>query len=153
MIAATAVIDVKVLDPRLVGQLPGYATLGSAGLDLRACLDLPLTLAAGEAQLIPTGLAIHIADAGLAALIVPRSGLGHRHGIVLGNAVGLIDSDYQGPLLLSCWNRGSVAYTLQPLERIAQLVVVPIVRASFRVVDDFAVSDRAGGGFGSTGRA
>lgn len=153
MITATALIDVKVLDPRLARQLPGYATPGSAGLDLRACLDLPLTLAAGEAQLIPTGLAIHIADAGLAALIVPRSGLGHRHGIVLGNAVGLIDSDYQGPLLLSCWNRGSVAYTLQPLERIAQLVVVPIVRASFRVVDDFAVSDRAGGGFGSTGRA
>ena len=125
----------------------------SAGLDLRACLDAPLVLAPGEAQLIPTGLAIHIADAHLAAMILPRSGLGHKHGIVLGNLVGLIDSDYQGPLMVSCWNRGPVAYTVQPFERIAQLVIVPVVQASFRVVDSFDESGRGDGGFGSTGRA
>jgi dUTP pyrophosphatase len=133
--------------------MPAYATPGSAGLDLRACLDAPLVLAPGEAQLIPTGLAIHIADARLAAMILPRSGLGHKHGIVLGNLVGLIDSDYQGPLMVSCWNRGRVEYTVQPFERIAQLVIVPVVQASFRVVDSFDESGRGDGGFGSTGRA
>lgn len=153
MTGPAAVIDLRLLDPRLSEQLPAYATAGSAGLDLRACIDAPLALAPGQALLIPTGLAIHIADAGLAALIVPRSGLGHKHGIVLGNGVGLIDSDYQGPLMVSCWNRGSATYTVQPLERIAQLVIVPIVHASFRVVDDFEASERGGGGFGSTGRA
>ncbi|HWK84168.1 MAG TPA: dUTP diphosphatase [Caldimonas sp.] len=146
-------IDVRVLDPRLAAQMPAYATPGSAGLDLRACLDAPLVLAPGEAQLIPTGLAIHIADARLAAMILPRSGLGHKHGIVLGNLVGLIDSDYQGPLMVSCWNRGRVEYTVQPFERIAQLVIVPVVQASFRVVDSFDESGRGDGGFGSTGRA
>jgi len=146
-------IDVRVLDPRLAEQMPAYATSGSAGLDLRACLDAPLTLAAGEAKLIPTGLAIHIADASLAAMILPRSGLGHKHGIVLGNLVGLIDSDYQGPLMVSCWNRGSAAYTVQPFERIAQLVIVPVVRARFHVVEAFDESSRGAGGFGSTGRA
>jgi dUTP pyrophosphatase len=146
-------IDVRILDPRLAAQMPAYATPGSAGLDLRACLDAPLVLAPGEAQLIPTGLAIHIADAHLAAMILPRSGLGHKHGIVLGNLVGLIDSDYQGPLMVSCWNRGPVAYTVQPFERIAQLVIVPVVQASFRVVDSFDESGRGDGGFGSTGRA
>ena len=146
-------IDVRVLDPRLAEQMPAYATSGSAGLDLRACLDAPLTLAAGEAKLISTGLAIHIADASLAAMILPRSGLGHKHGIVLGNLVGLIDSDYQGPLMVSCWNRGSAAYTVQPFERIAQLVIVPVVRARFHVVETFDESSRGAGGFGSTGRA
>jgi len=146
-------IDVRILDPRLAAQMPAYATPGSAGLDLRACLDAPLVLAPGEAQLIPTGLAIHIADARLAAMILPRSGLGHKHGIVLGNLVGLIDSDYQGPLMVSCWNRGRVEYTVQPFERIAQLVIVPVVQASFRVVDSFDESGRGDGGFGSTGRA
>jgi dUTP pyrophosphatase len=146
-------IDVRLLDPRLAEQMPAYATPGSAGLDLRACLDAPLTLAAGEAKLIPTGLAIHIADAALAAMILPRSGLGHKHGIVLGNLVGLIDSDYQGPLMVSCWNRGSAAYTVQPFERIAQLVIVPVVQARFHVVDAFDESGRGAGGFGSTGRA
>jgi len=146
-------IDVRVLDPRLAEQMPVYATSGSAGLDLRACLDAPLTLAAGEAKLIPTGLAIHIADASLAAMILPRSGLGHKHGIVLGNLVGLIDSDYQGPLMVSCWNRSSAAYTVQPFERIAQLVIVPVVRARFHVVETFDESSRGAGGFGSTGRA
>jgi dUTP pyrophosphatase len=146
-------IDVRVLDPRIAEQMPTYATAGSAGLDLRACLDAPLTLAPGQAQLIPTGLAIHIADASLAAMILPRSGLGHKHGIVLGNLVGLIDSDYQGPLMVSCWNRGPAAYTVQPFERIAQLVIVPVVRARFHVVESFDESDRGGGGFGSTGRA
>jgi dUTP pyrophosphatase len=146
-------IDVRVLDARLAEQMPAYATPGSAGLDLRACLDQPMLLAAGEAKLIPTGLAIHIADPSLAALILPRSGLGHKHGIVLGNLVGLIDSDYQGPLMVSCWNRGSAAYTVQPFERIAQLVIVPIVQARFHVVDAFDESDRGAGGFGSTGRA
>ncbi|ABM95523.1 dUTP diphosphatase [Methylibium petroleiphilum] len=145
-------IDVKVLDPRMADQLPAYATPGSAGLDLRACLDAPLLLEPGQTQLIPTGLSIHIGDPGLAAVILPRSGLGHKHGIVLGNLVGLIDSDYQGPLMVSCWNRGLAAFTVQPLERIAQLVIVPVVQASFRVVDDFGASERGEGGFGSTGQ-
>ena len=145
-------IDVKVLDARLADQLPAYATSGSAGLDLRACVAAPLVLAPGETQLIPTGLSIHIGDPGLAAMILPRSGLGHKHGIVLGNLVGLIDSDYQGPLMVSCWNRGSAAFTIQPLERIAQLVIVPVVQASFRVVEQFDASHRGEGGFGSTGR-
>ena len=145
-------IDVKVLDPRMAEQLPRYATAGSAGLDLRACLDAPLVLAPGQAELIPTGLAIHIADPGLAAMILPRSGLGHKHGIVLGNLVGLIDSDYQGPLMVSCWNRSATAFTVQPMERMAQLVIVPVVQASFRRVDSFEASDRGDGGFGSTGK-
>jgi dUTP pyrophosphatase len=132
--------------------LPAYATPGSAGLDLRACLDAPLTLAPGQTQLIPTGLALHIADAGLAAMILPRSGLGHKHGIVLGNLVGLIDSDYQGPLMVSCWNRGDTAFVVQPMERIAQLVIVPVVQATFRRVDAFNSSERGTGGFGSTGK-
>ena len=145
-------LDVKILDARMRDQLPHYATGGSAGLDLRACLDQPLNLAPGQTELIPTGIAIHLADPGLAAVILPRSGLGHKHGIVLGNLVGLIDSDYQGPLMVSCWNRGVAAYTLQPLERLAQLVIVPVMRAAFDVVTDFAVSERSEGGFGSTGR-
>lgn len=145
------VIDVKLLDARMADALPAYATPGSAGLDLRACLDAPLVLEPGAAELIPTGIAIHIGDAGLAAMILPRSGLGHRHGIVLGNLVGLIDSDYQGPLMVSCWNRGVAAFTVQPMERIAQLVIVPVVQASFRRVEDFDASDRGSGGFGSTG--
>ena len=147
-----SVIDVKVLDARMAEHLPAYATPGSAGLDLRACLDAPLLLAPGQAALIPTGLAIHIADPGLAAMLLPRSGLGHKQGIVLGNLVGLIDSDYQGPLMVSCWNRGSAAYTVQPMERIAQMVIVPVVQASFRRVDEFDASARGAGGFGSTGR-
>lgn len=146
------IIDVKVLDPRMAEQLPAYATPGSAGLDLRACLDKPLVLEPGQSALIPTGLALHIGDAGLAAMILPRSGLGHKHGIVLGNLVGLIDSDYQGPLMVSCWNRGTETFTVQPLERIAQMVIVPVVQASFRRVDEFAASNRGAGGFGSTGR-
>jgi dUTP pyrophosphatase len=146
------VIDVKVLDERMSGLLPAYATPGSAGLDLRACLDAPLVLAPGQAELIPTGLSIHIGDPGLAAMLLPRSGLGHKHGIVLGNLVGLIDSDYQGPLMVSCWNRGGTAFTVQPMERIAQMVIVPVVQATFRRVDDFESSARGGGGFGSTGR-
>ncbi len=145
-------IDVKVLDPRMAEQLPAYATPGSAGLDLRACLDAPLVLAPGQAQLIPTGLSIHIADPGLAAMILPRSGLGHKHGIVLGNLVGLIDSDYQGPLMVSCWNRGQADFTVQPMERIAQLVIVPVVQARFRRVDEYGASSRGEGGFGSTGK-
>ena len=145
-------IDVKIIDSRLADQLPAYATPGSAGLDLRACLDAPLTLEPNAWQLVPTGMAIHLADPGYAALILPRSGLGHKHGIVLGNLVGLIDSDYQGALMVSCWNRGSTAFTVQPLERIAQMVIVPVVQAAFRVVDDFGASQRGGGGFGSTGR-
>jgi len=146
------VIDLKVLDARLNDQLPAYATPGSAGLDLRACVDIPTLLAPGETLLIPTGLSIHIRDPGLAAMILPRSGLGHKHGVVLGNLVGLIDSDYQGPLMVSCWNRGSAAFTIQPLDRIAQLVIVPVVQASFRVVQTFDDSARGEGGFGSTGR-
>ena len=145
------VIEVKVLDPRMAAQLPGYATPGSAGLDLRACLDSAVELQPGESTLIPTGLAVHIADPGLAAMILPRSGLGHKHGIVLGNLVGLIDSDYQGPLMVSCWNRGQTAFTVLPMERIAQMVIVPVVQASFRQVDEFGASQRGEGGFGSTG--
>jgi dUTP pyrophosphatase len=145
-------IALKVLDARMAEQLPAYATAGSAGLDLRACLDAPLVLEPGQTQLIPTGLAIHVADPGLAALILPRSGLGHKHGIVLGNLVGLIDSDYQGQLMVSCWNRGQASFTVQPMERIAQLVIVPVVQAKFQVVDEFGASDRGAGGFGSTGK-
>jgi dUTP pyrophosphatase len=147
------IVDVRVLDERMAGRMPAYATPGSAGLDLRACLDAPLRLEPGQAQLIATGLAIHIADPGLAAMILPRSGLGHKHGIVLGNGVGLIDSDYQGPLMVSCWNRSAAAFTIEPFERIAQLVVVPIVQARFRLVESFDASGRGSGGFGSTGRA
>jgi dUTP pyrophosphatase len=147
------VIDVKVLDARMAECLPAYATPGSAGLDLRACLDAPIVLEPGQTTLIPTGLSIHIGDPNLAAMILPRSGLGHKHGIVLGNLVGLIDSDYQGPLMVSCWNRGSTVFTVQPMERIAQLVIVPVVQAAFRVVTEFGASDRGVGGFGSTGRA
>ena len=145
-------IDVMILDERIRSHLPAFATPGSAGMDLRACIDQPRTLAPGDAALIPTGIAIHIDDPGIAAMILPRSGLGHKHGIVLGNLVGLIDSDYQGELLVSCWNRGSAIYTLQPLERLAQLVIVPVVRAEFDVVDTFEASTRSDGGFGSTGR-
>ncbi len=145
------VIDLKILDPRMADQLPAYATPGSAGLDLRACLEAPLTIEPGSTHLIPTGLSIHIGDPGLAAVILPRSGLGHKHGLVLGNLVGLIDSDYQGPLMVSCWNRGNTAYTLQPMERLAQLVIVPVVQAQFRVVTEFGASERGTGGFGSTG--
>ncbi|MEK8031369.1 dUTP diphosphatase [Ideonella sp. DXS29W] len=144
-------IDIKVLDERMSSQLPAYATPGSAGLDLRACLDEPIELAPGQTALVPTGLAIHIEDAGLAAMILPRSGLGHKHGIVLGNLVGLIDSDYQGQLMVSCWNRGQTAFTIQPMERIAQMVIVPVVQASFRRVDSFEQSRRGEGGFGSSG--
>jgi dUTP pyrophosphatase len=145
-------IDLKVLDARMADQLPAYATPGSAGLDLRACLDTPLVLQPGQTELIPTGLAIHVADPRLAAIILPRSGLGHKHGIVLGNLVGLIDSDYQGQLMVSCWNRGQAAFTVQPMERIAQLVIVPVVQAKFRQVESFETSDRGAGGFGSTGK-
>jgi dUTP pyrophosphatase len=146
------VIDVRVLDARMAEHLPAYATAGSAGLDLRACLDAPLVLAPGQSQLIPTGLSIHIGDPGLAAVLLPRSGLGHKHGIVLGNLVGLIDSDYQGPLMVSCWNRGQNAFTIEPMERIAQMVIVPVVQAAFRRVDAFETSSRGEGGFGSTGK-
>ncbi len=145
-------VDVKILDPRMREQLPHYATPGSAGLDLRACLDTPLILKPGETQLIPTGIAIHLADADYAAMILPRSGLGHKHGVVLGNLVGLIDSDYQGQLMVSTWNRGHEAFTIQPFERIAQMVIVPVVQARFNVVDEFPESDRGAGGFGSTGK-
>jgi len=145
-------VDIRVLDPRMADSLPAYATPGSAGLDLRACLDAPIVLEPGQAHLIPTGLAMHLGDPGLAAMILPRSGLGHKHGIVLGNLVGLIDSDYQGPLMVSCWNRGSAAFTIQPMERIAQLVIVPVVQAAFRLVDSFEATQRGEGGFGSTGR-
>ena len=146
-------IDVKILDSRLHDSPPHYATPGAAGLDLRACLPAPLELAVGATVLVPTGMAIHLADPGLAAMILPRSGLGHKHGIVLGNLVGLIDSDYQGELMVSVWNRGQAAFTINPLERIAQLVVVPVVQVTFNVVDDFAASERGDGGFGSTGHA
>ena len=147
-------IDDKILDPRLAQQPPANATPGSAGLDLRACLEQPLVLAPGACELIPTGMAILLADAGYAALILPRSGLGHKHGIVLGNLVGLIDSDYQGQLMVSAWNRSDVAYTLQPMERLAQLVIVPVVQAQFRVVDEFDhTTERGAGGYGSTGKA
>jgi dUTP pyrophosphatase len=150
--AIRARVALKVLDERIRPHLPAYATPGSAGMDLRACIDATLTLAPGQVELVPTGIAIHIADPGLAALILPRSGLGHKHGIVLGNLVGLIDSDYQGQLMVSCWNRGPTSYSLQPLERLAQLVIVPIAQAGFDVVEDFAASERSERGFGSTGR-
>jgi dUTP pyrophosphatase len=146
------VIDLKVFDARMADTLPAYATPGSAGLDLRACLDEAVVLAPGQTALIPTGLAIHIGDAGLAAMILPRSGLGHKHGIVLGNLVGLIDSDYQGQLMVSCWNRGQTEFTINPMERIAQMIIVPVVQATFRRVDAFGESDRGEGGFGSTGK-
>ncbi|MDE2004203.1 MAG: dUTP diphosphatase [Betaproteobacteria bacterium] len=145
-------LDVKILDERIRANLPVYATPGSAGLDLRACIDAPLVLAPSETHLIPTGMAIHIADPGLAAVILPRSGLGHKHGIVLGNLVGLIDSDYQGPLMVSCWNRGTEPFIVQPMERIAQFMIVPVVRVGFRVVDDFEASSRGEGSFGSSGK-
>lgn len=146
-------VDIRILDPRVADALPAYATPGSAGLDLRACIAEAIVLEPGQTHLIPTGLAIHLGDPGLAAMILPRSGLGHKHGIVLGNLVGLIDSDYQGPLMVSCWNRGSEPFTIQPLERIAQLIIVPVVQAQFRLVDSFDTSERGEGGFGSTGRA
>ena len=148
-------LKLRVLDPRIGREfpVPAYATGGSAGLDLRACVEAPLVLAPGQAQLIPTGLSIWVEDPGLAAVILPRSGLGHKHGIVLGNLVGLIDSDYQGPLMVSCWNRGSEPFTVQPGERIAQLVVVPVVQVEFEVVDEFVATQRGAGGFGSSGRA
>jgi len=145
-------LDVKILDVRMRDQLPHYATGGSAGLDLRACLDQPLTLEPGQTELIPTGVAIHLADPGLAAVILPRSGLGHKHGIVLGNLVGLIDSDYQGQIFVSTWNRGNAAFVINPMERLAQLVVVPVVQVELNVVDDFESSPRGAGGFGSTGK-
>ena len=146
-------VDLKILDERVRAFLPAYATAGSAGLDLRACLDAPLTLQPGDAQLIPTGLAMHLANPGYAAMILPRSGLGAKNGIVLGNLVGLIDSDYQGPLMVSCWNRGRDAFTINPLDRIAQMIIVPVVQAQFRVVEGFDASSRGEGGFGSTGRS
>ena len=145
-------IDVRILDARLKDNMPAYATAGSAGLDLRACIDQPIELKPGQTELVPSGIAIHLADAGIAAMVLPRSGLGHKHGIVLGNLVGLIDSDYQGPLMVSCWNRSADEFTVQPLERIAQLVIVPVVQAAFRRVDEFGASQRGEGGFGSTGR-
>lgn len=146
-------VDIKIIDPRMAEQLPAYATPGSAGLDLRACLDAPLTLAANAWQLVPTGIAMYLRDPAYAALILPRSGLGHKHGIVLGNLVGLIDSDYQGQLMVSAWNRSDTAFTIEPMERIAQLVLVPVVQASFNVVSDFPPSVRGEGGYGSTGKA
>jgi dUTP pyrophosphatase len=146
-------IAVRILDPRLADQLPRYATPGSAGLDLRACIDHAQTVEAGQAVMVPTGLAIHLDDPGYCAMILPRSGLGHRHGIVLGNLVGLIDSDYQGPLQISCWNRSNEPYTLQPLDRVAQLVIVPVQQVEFELVDAFTESERGAGGFGSTGVA
>jgi len=145
-------IDLKILDPRMQDLLPAYGTPGSAGLDLRACLDASLTIAPGETVLVPTGLAIHIGDPGYAAMILPRSGLGHKSGIVLGNLVGLIDSDYQGQLMVSTWNRSSTAFVLQPMDRLAQLIIVPVLQVAFNVVTDFASSDRGVGGFGSTGK-
>lgn len=145
-------IDIQILDPRLKNQLPTYATSGSAGLDLRACIEHVMTIQPGEAHLIPTGIAMHLADPGLAALVLPRSGLGHKHGIVMGNLVGLIDSDYQGQIFVSCWNRGQAPFLLNPMERIAQLVVVPVVQVGFNVVDDFEQSERGANGFGSTGK-
>ncbi len=147
-------IQLKILDPRLGNEfpLPHYATDGSAGMDMRACLDEPLQLAPGDTRLIPTGLAIHVADTGLAAVLLPRSGLGHKHGVVLGNLVGLIDSDYQGQVFVSCWNRGEKTFLVEPGERIAQMVIVPVVRAEFEIVEDFDASERGAGGFGHTGR-
>jgi dUTP pyrophosphatase len=146
-------LEVKILDERIRGMLPHYASTGSAGLDLRACVEKPLVLAPGESQLVPSGIAIHVADPGYAAVILPRSGLGAKNGIVLGNLVGLIDSDYQGPLMISVWNRGRVAFTIQPLDRIAQMVIVPVVQVEFQVVEEFAASARGAGGFGSTGKS
>ena len=145
-------IDLRILDERIRDKLPDYATAGAAGLDLRACIDVPVAIAPGTTHLVPTGIAIHIGDPGYAAVILPRSGLGHKHGIVLGNLVGLIDSDYQGPLMVSCWNRGHAPFVLQPFDRLAQLVILPVAQAAFRVVDSFDASERASGGFGSTGR-
>jgi len=145
-------LDIQILDERIRATLPSYATAGSAGLDLRACIDAPLALQPGESSLIPTGIAIHLGDPGLAAIVIPRSGLGHKHGIVLGNLVGLIDSDYQGQVMVSCWNRGSSAFVVNPLERIAKLVVVPVVQVELNVVEAFDESARGAGGFGSTGR-
>ena len=147
-------IQLKILDPRLGNEfpLPSYATAGAAGMDMRACVDAPLEIAPGETHLIPTGLAIHIEEPGLAAMLLPRSGLGHKHGIVLGNLVGLIDSDYQGQVFVSCWNRGATPFTVEPGERIAQMVIVPVVHADFEIVDEFVDSDRGAGGFGHTGR-
>ncbi|MBC7437591.1 MAG: dUTP diphosphatase [Bdellovibrionales bacterium] len=146
-------IDVRIIDPRMADQLPAYATPGSAGLDLRACLDAPLTLGANAWKLVPTGIAIYLRDPGYAALILPRSGLGHKHGIVLGNLVGLIDSDYQGQLMISAWNRSDVPFVIEPMERLAQLVIVPVVQAEFNVVEEFPASQRGEGGYGSTGKA
>ena len=146
------ILDVKILDPRLNDNLPQYATVGAAGLDLRACIDRPIELEPGASKLIPSGIAIHLTDPGLAAMVLPRSGLGHKHGIVLGNLVGLIDSDYQGQIFVSLWNRGGSAFTLNPMERIAQLVVVPVLQVQLNVVDDFSASERGAGGFGSTGK-
>ncbi|MGC2518624.1 MAG: dUTP diphosphatase [Burkholderiales bacterium] len=146
-------LDVKILDPRLHEVMPRYATAGAAGLDLRACIDAPLVLAPGASELVPGGIAIHLADPGLAAIVLPRSGLGHKHGIVLGNLVGLIDSDYQGQVMVSVWNRSGQAFTIQPMDRIAQLVVVPVVQVNLNVVEDFAASERGAGGFGSTGKS
>ena len=145
-------LDVKILDPRIREMLPHYATSGAAGLDLRACLEAALTLMPGDSQLVPSGISIHIGDPGFAALILPRSGLGAKHGIVLGNLVGLIDSDYQGQIFISVWNRGNAAFTIQPMDRIAQLVVVPVQQVEFNVVEEFGSSRRGAGGFGSTGR-
>ncbi|HET6491620.1 MAG TPA: dUTP diphosphatase [Burkholderiales bacterium] len=145
-------IDVRILDARLRDHLPHYATPGSAGLDLRACIDAPLTLAPGDAELIPAGIAIHLADPGLAAIVLPRSGLGHKHGIVLGNLVGLIDSDYQGQIFVSTWNRGNAPFVIDPMERLAQLVVVPVVQVGFNLVEAFMTSARGANGFGSTGK-
>jgi dUTP pyrophosphatase len=145
-------LDVKILDARVREQMPHYATAGAAGLDLRACIDQALTIAPGETHLIPSGIAIHLEDPGLAAMVLPRSGLGHKHGIVLGNLVGLIDSDYQGQIFVSLWNRGDVPFVLNPMERIAQLIVVPVVQMSLNVVDEFTESERGAGGFGSTGK-
>ena len=145
-------IAVKIFDPRMKDQLPAYATPGSAGLDLRACIDEPITIQAGQTVLIPTGLAIHLADPNYAAMILPRSGMGHKNGIVLGNLVGLIDSDYQGQLMVSTWNRGNKEFTLQPMERLAQLIIVPVVQVGFEVVEEFGDSARGEGGFGSTGK-
>ena len=145
-------IDVKILDPRMKDQMPAYATPGSAGLDLRACIDEPITIAPGQTILVPTGLAIHVGDPGYAAMILPRSGLGHKNGIVLGNLVGLIDSDYQGQLMVSTWNRGQAAFTLNPMERLAQLIIVPVLQVGFNIVEEFNASERGAGGFGSTGK-
>jgi len=145
-------IDLMILDARIKDQLPAYATPGAAGLDLRACIDQPIELKPGQTELIPTGMAIHIADNAYAAVILPRSGLGHKHGIVLGNLVGLIDSDYQGQLFVSCWNRGQATFTINPMERIAQLVIVPVQRVNFNIVESFSASERGDGGFGSTGK-